>query len=44
MNDLVFVQDMIETLTFAIASVEFYKPFRDKLSGAAPTQQAESRE
>ena len=44
MSDLVFVQDMIETLTFAIASVNFYKPFRDKLSGAAPTQYAESRE
>lgn len=44
MHDLVFVQDMIETLTFAIASAPFYKPLRDKLFGTLPTQYAESRE
>ena len=35
---------MIETLTFAIASAQFYKPLRDKLSGSIPTQIADSRE
>lgn len=44
MNDLSFVQDMIETLTFAIASAPFYKALRAKLFGSVPTDFAKDKE
>ena len=44
MKDLVFVQDMIETLTFAIAASPFYKALRGKLYGTIPTDYAKDRE
>ena len=44
MNDLIFVQDMIETLTFTIASSQFYKPLRNKLFGTMPTNYAKDKE
>jgi len=44
MNDLIFVQDMIETLTFTIASSPFYKPLRNKLFGTTPTNYAKDKE
>jgi vacuole morphology and inheritance protein 14 len=44
MTDLIFVQDMIETLTFAISSSPFYKALRGKLFGTVPTDFAKDRE
>lgn len=44
MNDLVFVQDMIQTLTFTIASSPNYKPLRNKLFGSVPTQFVKDKE
>ena len=44
MTDLIFVQDMIETLTFAISSSPFYKALRGKLFGTVPTDFAKNRE
>lgn len=44
MTDLSFVQDMIETLTFAIAAAPFYKAFRSKLFGSVPTDFAKDKE
>ena len=44
MNDLVFVQDMIQSLTFTIASSANYKPLRNKLFGSVPTQFVKDKE
>lgn len=44
MSDLGFVQDMIETLTFAIAASPFYKALRGKLFGSVPTDFAKDKE
>lgn len=44
LTDLSFVQDMIETLTFAIAAAPFYKAFRAKLFGSLPTDFAKDKE
>ena len=44
MSDLGFVQDMIETLTFAIAASPFYKALRGKLWGSVPTDFAKDKE
>lgn len=44
MTDLGFVQDMIETLTFAIAAAPFYKALRGKLFGTVPTDFAKDKE
>ena len=44
MTDLNFVQDMIETLTFAIAASPHYKALRGKLFGTVPTDFAKSSE
>lgn len=44
MTDLSFVQDMIETLTFAIAAAPFYKALRGKLFGTVPTDFAKDKE
>jgi hypothetical protein len=44
MEDLSFVQDMIETLTFAIAASPFYKALRQKLFGNVKTDFARDRE
>jgi len=44
MQDLVFVQDMIETLTFSIASNPFYKALRCKLFGTVQTDFAKDKE
>jgi len=44
MTDLEFVQDMIETLTFAIAASPNYKMLRAKFFGNIPTEHAKSKE
>lgn len=44
MNDLNFVQDMIETLTFSIATAPSYKALRGKLFGVVPTDFAKDKE
>lgn len=44
MSDLGFVQDMIETLTFAIAASPYYKSLRGKLFGSVPTDFAKDKE
>ena len=44
MTDLVFVQDMIETLTFSIAASPNYKSLRAKFFGITPTDFAKSKE
>jgi vacuole morphology and inheritance protein 14 len=44
MPDLSFVQDMIETLTFAIAASPFYQALRCKLFGSTPTDFAKDKE
>jgi hypothetical protein len=42
MSDLIFVQDIIETVTFAIASSPSYKSLRSKLFGSEPTSIAKN--
>lgn len=44
MNDLEFVYDMIETLTFGVAASPFYKVLREKLYGKTPTDFANDKE
>jgi|TARA_B110000305_G_C19223667_1_gene531784 vacuole morphology and inheritance protein 14 len=44
MTDLVFIQDMIETFTFAIAASPFYKALRGKLFGTVQTDFAKDKE
>ena len=44
MTDLNFVQDMIETLTFAVATAPEYKALRGKLFGTVPTDFAKDKE
>ena len=43
-NDLDFVYDMIETLTFGVAASPFYKILRMKLWGQMPTDFAKDKE
>jgi vacuole morphology and inheritance protein 14 len=43
-EDLQFVQDMIETLTFTISAAPMNKAFRMKLFGQIPTDFAKDRE
>ncbi len=43
-NDLYFVQDMIETLTITIAANPHYEDFRTKLRGKAPTEIVDTKE
>ena len=43
-QDLQFVQDMIETLTFSISAAPLNKAFRMKLFGQIPTDFAKDKE
>jgi hypothetical protein len=43
-QDLNFVQDMIETLTITIAANHNYENFRLKLQGKKPTECVENKE
>ena len=44
MTDLKFVEEMIESITFSIASHSSYKALRGKLFGTVPTDFASDRE